>query len=309
MKKALILGSAALLLTACKPAETVTWEEPKPARNYSTVSLELMDRSVGPQEDFFAFCNGTWVKNTQIPPTESRWGSFNELEKSNNEKLTAILENFAANPGEKGSMEQQLGAYYQAFINMKRRDSMGIAPVLPLLKEISSINRKDFIVQRIAEQHREGIGSSFSFGIGQDLKNNEINITYMGQGGLGLPNRDYYFKENKKDLLEAYQIHVAKCFEMVGHTALDAGKMAANVVGLEIKLADSMLTPAQQRIPELTYNKLSFKEVSELLGTLDFRYYLSILGASTPDSIVVSHPPFLMRFANLLESEPLTVWK
>lgn len=309
MKKALILGSVALLLTACKPAETVTWEEPKPASNYSTVSLELMDRSVGPHEDFFAFCNGTWVKNTQIPPTESRWGSFNELEKSNNEKLTAILENFAANPGEKGSMEQQLGAYYQAFINMKRRDSMGIAPVLPLLKEISSINRKDFIVQRIAEQHREGIGSSFSFGIGQDLKNNEINITYMGQGGLGLPNRDYYFKENKKDLLEAYQIHVAKCFEMVGHTALDAGKMAANVVGLEIKLADSMLTPAQQRIPELTYNKLSFKEVSELLGTLDFRYYLSILGASTPDSIVVSHPPFLTRFAGLLESEPLTVWK
>ena len=106
MKKALILGSAALLFTACKTGNTVTWEEPKPARNYSTVSLDLMDRSVGPQEDFFAFCNGTWVKNTQIPPTESRWGSFNELEKSNNEKLTAILENFAANPGEKGSMQQ-----------------------------------------------------------------------------------------------------------------------------------------------------------------------------------------------------------
>jgi len=308
MKNIPYLCCAVLLITACKPAKTVSVQPPNVSL-FSTVSLNLMDTTIAPQDDFFAFCNGQWIKTTEIPKSESRWGSFNELERSNNVKLTEILEGFAANPGVKGSMQQQLGAYYASFIRMAQRDSLGLTPILPLLKEISSINRKDFIVQRIAAQHLEGIGSSFSFGIGQDLKNNATNITYIGQGGLGLPNRDYYLKENKKDVLEAYQKHVAKCFELLGNSPLEAGKMAANVVGLELKLADSMLTPAQERIPEMTYHKRSFKHTSELLGTFDFRYYLSLLGATVPDSLIVSHEPYLLRFSSLLESEPLAVWK
>jgi len=289
---------------------------PKPSRvmrpeafEFTSISKELMDLSAPPEDDFFSFCNGSWVKNTSIPPTESRWGSFNELEKSNNVKLTKILSDAASNSELKGSMNQLIGAYYASFLNTAQRDSLGYQPILPLLKDIQSLTKKDFIVFRIADQHREGINSVFNYGVGQDLKNISKHITYIEQGGLGLPNRDYYFQENKKDILIAYQVHIAKCFEYIGNSKEAAAKMAENIVRFETKLADSMLTPAQLRLPELTYNKRSNKETSELFGNFDFEQYLQLTHDTVPDSLVISHCPFIAHFANLLENESLTVWK
>lgn len=298
-----------LSITACKSVSKPFDDAAKKAFEFSTISKEWMDPSIPPGDDFFSFCNGTWVKNTSIPPTESRWGSFNELEKSNNAKLTEILDVAASNPGVKGSMNQLIGAYYASFIDTIQRNSLGYTPILPLLKEIQSITKKDFIVNRIAYQHLEGINSVFNYGIDQDLKNINKHITYIGQGGLGLPNRDYYFQENKKDIVAAYQLHIATCFEHIGTPKEHASKMATNIVNLETKLADSMLTPAQLRLPELTYNKKSLKETSELFGNFDFDQYLQIIQDTLPDSLVVSHCPYLTHFADLLENEPLTVWK
>lgn len=298
-----------LSITGCKSVSKPIVGADKKAFEFSTISKEWMDPTIPPGDDFFTFCNGNWVKKTSIPPTESRWGSFNELEKSNNVKLIEILENAASNPGVKGSMNQLIGAYFTSFIDTIQRDSLGYTPILPLLKEIQSITKKDFIVNRIAYQHLEGINSVFNYGIDQDLKNINKHITYIGQGGLGLPNRDYYFQENKKDIVAAYQLHIATCFEHIGTPKEHASKMATNIVNLETKLADSMLTPAQLRLPELTYNKRSLKETSELFGNFDFDQYLQIIQDTLPDSLVVSHCPYLAHFADLLENEPLTVWK
>lgn len=307
MKKLTPLALGLLWLSSCASSQPELFQNE--SNKYNTISKELMDLSKDPNDDFFLYCNGTWVKNTTIPATESRWGSFNELEKSNNEKLTHILDGCASQQSVKGSTQSILGAYYASFTNMEQRNAKGIQPILADLTEIDAIQRKDFIVQLISKQHRENIGSGFGFGIGQDLKQVDRHISYLGQGGIGLPNRDFYFKENKKEILEAYKIHIQKCFVMVGESPENAQTAAAHVVALEMKLADSMLTPAQMRIPELTYHKLAFKDVVGLFGTFDFRFYLSNIGASSPDSIVVSHPSFIQRFASLLESEPLSVWK
>lgn len=307
MKKLTPLALGLLWLSSCVSSQPELFQNE--SNKYNTISKELMDLSKDPNDDFFLYCNGTWVKNTTIPATESRWGSFNELEKSNNEKLTHILDGCASQQSVKGSTQSILGAYYASFTNMEQRNAKGIQPILADLTEINAIQRKDFIVQLISKQHRENIGSGFGFGIGQDLKQVDRHISYLGQGGIGLPNRDFYFKENKKEILEAYKIHIQKCFVMAGESPENAQTAAAHVVALEMKLADSMLTPAQMRIPELTYHKLAFKEVVGLFGTFDFRFYLSNIGASSPDSIVVSHPAFIQRFASLLESEPLSVWK
>lgn len=307
MKKLTPLALGLLWLSSCVSSQPELFQNE--SNKYNTISKELMDLSKDPNDDFFLYCNGTWVKNTTIPATESRWGSFNELEKSNNEKLTHILDGCASQQSVKGSTQSILGAYYASFTNMEQRNAKGIQPILADLTEIDAIQRKDFIVQLISKQHRENIGSGFGFGIGQDLKQVDRHISYLGQGGIGLPNRDFYFKENKKEILEAYKIHIQKCFVMAGESPENAQTAAAHVVALEMKLADSMLTPAQMRIPELTYHKLAFKEVVGLFGTFDFRFYLSNIGASSPDSIVVSHPAFIQRFASLLESEPLSVWK
>jgi putative endopeptidase len=306
MKNSTAISIGALILASCATTKTTTQTQ---SHAYKTVSTELMDKTMNPSEDFFMFCNGSWVKNTVIPATESRWGSFNELEKSNNEKLSKILEEFAAQPGEVGTQSQILGAYYASLVNMKQRNDLGISPIETELKSIESLNRKDLLVEIIASHHRDGIGSAFGYGIGQDLKEVDKNISYLGQGGIGLPNRDYYTEANKKDILKAYQAHISKIFIMSGSSEETALEASASIVKFETKLAESMLPPAKMRIPELTYNKMALKEVIKSFGTFDFRYYLSKIGAQNPDSIIVSNPDFIVTLAQCIETESLQTWK
>ena len=306
MKKSILFISSALLIASCASTKPKNQSQDQ---TYKTVSTDLMDKTINPNDDFFMFCNGTWVKNTVIPATESRWGSFNELEKSNNEKLTKILEECTAQPGEVGSQNQILGAYYASLVNMKQRDALGITAIQSELKLVEELKRKDLLVEIIANHHIDGIGSGFSFGVGQDLKEVDKNISYLGQGGIGLPNRDYYTEANKKDILKAYQAHIAKIFIMAGSTEETALAASVSIVKFETKLAESMLTPAKMRIPELTYNKMSFRDVTKYFGTFDFRFYLSKIGAQTPDSIVVSNPEFIATLAGCIESESLQTWK
>lgn len=306
MKNITAISIGAIILASCATTKTTTQTQ---SHAYKTVSTELMDKTMNPSEDFFMFCNGSWVKNTVIPATESRWGSFNELEKSNNEKLSKILEEFAAQPGEVGTQSQILGAYYASLVNMKQRNDLGISPIEIELKSIESLKRKDLLVEIIASHHRDGIGSAFGYGIGQDLKEVDKNISYLGQGGIGLPNRDYYTEANKKDILKAYQAHISKIFIMSGSSEETALEASASIVKFETKLAESMLPPAKMRIPELTYNKMALKEVIKSFGTFDFRYYLSKIGAQSPDSIIVSNPDFIVTLAQCIETESLQTWK
>jgi putative endopeptidase len=219
------------------------------------------------------------------------------------------LEDAKSNQGPKGSQNQLLGAYYASFMNMERRNQLGITGIKSELQRVDSINRKDFIVNLIAANHKDGIGSAFSFGVGQDMKNVSMNAAYMGQGGIGLPNKDYYSAENKKEILAAYKVHITKSFVLLGQNSETAQKMAEEIVSFEKKLAESMMSPAEMRIPEKTYNKMSLRETIGLLGSFDLRQYFTLVGCQTPDTIIVSNPVYLKKVAELLEAEPLSVWK
>lgn len=300
MKKVIYASAVALVLAACGT---------KKSNDYSTISLDYLDKSVKPQEDFFQFSNGSWIANNKIPASESRWGSFNELDQNNKAKLTAILEEAMKNPGEKGSQNQILGDYYAAYMNMDLRNTQGIRGLEGEFLRLARLNSKDQIVEIVAEFHKDGINTIFGYGVGQDLKNVDKNISYLSQGGIGLPNKEYYTKENKKELLEAYQKHIQKCFVMSGRSEEDAKVSAENVLKIEKKLADPMMTPAEMRLPEKTYNKMTFKDVSNMFGTFDFKFYLTKVGAQTPDSIVVGNPAFIKNVAVMIESESLAEWK
>jgi putative endopeptidase len=141
------------------------------------------------------------------------------------------------------------------------------------------------------------------------MKNVSMNAAYMGQGGLGLPNKDYYLSENKKDLLEAYKVHIAKSFMLLGQGNEQAQKTSEEIIGFEKKLAVAMMSPAEMRIPEKTYNKQSLKETMALMGTFDLRYYFNAVGCQTPDTIIVGNPEYLRNFAKVLETESLQTWK
>jgi putative endopeptidase len=304
MKKITLIILGLTVLTAC-----ATKKEKSPERVYSTINTEFLDKNIKPQDDFFQFANGSWVKNTEIPSTESRWGSFNELDLSNKIKLTDILENAKNNPGQKGSQNQILGDYYASYMNMEARNGNGIKGIEAELKRIQEMNRKDFLVEVISEHHLDGINSIFGFGISQDMKNVTRNIAYLSQGGLGLPNKEYYSDEKKKDLLADYEQHIANSFKLIGKTDSEAKEIAKHVLVFEKKLASVMLSKADMRIPEKVYNKKSLKEVISMTGTFDFRYYLNKVGCATPDSIVVDNPEFMKTFADMVETTDMHTWK
>lgn len=304
LHKSLLAVTGLALITSCAKKEV-----PLSGSNFSTISVDYMDKTIQPEDDFFLFANGNWINTNEIPASESRWGSFNELDQENKKKLTSILEEAKANQGEKGSQNQLLGAYYASFIDMEKRNQRGLSGIQEELNRIDSMNRKDFIVQMIAANHKDGIGSAFSFGVGQDMKNVSMNAAYMGQGGLGLPNKDYYLSENKKDLLEAYKVHIAKSFMLLGQGNEQAQKTSEEIIAFEKKLAVAMMSPAEMRIPEKTYNKKSLKETISLMGTFDLRYYFNAVGCQTPDTIIVGNPEYLRNFAKVLETESLQTWK
>ena len=304
LHKSLLAITGLALVTSCAKKEV-----PLSGSNFSTISVDYMDKTIQPEDDFFLFANGNWINTNEIPASESRWGSFNELDQENKKKLTSILEEAKANQGEKGSQNQLLGAYYASFIDMEKRNQRGLSGIQEELNRIDSMNRKDFIVQMIAANHKDGIGSAFSFGVGQDMKNVSMNAAYMGQGGLGLPNKDYYLSENKKDLLEAYKVHIAKSFMLLGQGNEQAQKTSEEIIAFEKKLAVAMMSPAEMRIPEKTYNKKSLKETISLMGTFDLRYYFNAVGCQTPDTIIVGNPEYLRNFAKVLETESLQTWK
>jgi len=300
MNKIIYTSTLALLLAACGTEKT---------HEFTTINVEYLDRSVKPQDDFFQFSNGTWIKNNEIPASESRWGSFNELEQNNKAKLTTILEMAKKNPGIKGSQNQILGDYYAAYMNMELRNSQGIKGIEKEINRINTLKSKDQLVEIIAEHHKDGIGTLFNFGVGQDLKNVDKNIAYLGQGGIGLPNKEYYTSDNKKDILAAYQKHVFVSLQLAGKPTEVALKAAENVLNIEKKLAGNMMSPAEMRIPEKTYNKRSIRDLSSYLGNFDFKYYLSKVGCSAPDSLIISNIDFTKNISILIEDISLEEWK
>jgi putative endopeptidase len=299
------LAITALFLQSCASPD----KKAEISKNqYQTIDVSALDRTIKPADDFFVFANGTWVANTTIPASESRWGSFNELEQQNNIKLKTILEDAAKDQGAVGSQNQILGAYYKSFTDLEKRNQLGKAPLTTDLSKIDQIQNASQIQALVADFHRDGIGTLFGYGIGQDLMNVNINVAYMGQGGIGLPNRDYYFEEKYQSILTAYQNHITTTLKLAG-LQLD-GKVAADIVALETALAGAMLRPAEMREPEKTYNKQSLAEVSSSLGNnFDFSAYLKAVGSAQSDSIIVSNPAFNTKVAELLRTVDLNTWK
>lgn len=296
-KTAVLILTAATLITSCKNAQLDT---KKGSQSLQSIDLKALDLTINPADDFFLFANGTWIANTQIPASESRWGSFNELEQANNHKLISILKEAAQNPGELGSQNQLLGSYFMAYTDMDRRNELGLQPITEDLQKIQSIQYLDDIQVIVSSLHKDGVSTFFGFGIGQDLKNVNLNVAYLGQGGIGLPNRDYYFDEKYESIRSAYLKHIESSFELA--QVPNASAAAKEVFNFEMNLAETMLRPAEMREPEKTYNKQALSAVIRSFGPhFNFKKYLNDVGCQIPDTIIVSNPAYNVKLSQLLE--------
>lgn len=275
----------------------------------STINLEYLDKEVKAVDDFFLFSNGEWIKTNEIPASESRWGSFNELDEANKEKLTEILDRISNYTTDPGSDEQRLGDFYASFNDMKKRNEEGISELLPYLKEIENAKNSEDIIAIIAHHHLNGLNTLFSFGVGQDLKNVDRHVYYLSQGGIGLPNKEYYSSEDKTDILNKYEEYIEKNYMRVFNRKNEAMISADAVIRFESALADKMFKPSEMRIPEKTYNKTSMENLKEQFGSFDFNLYLSKLGIDAPDTLIVGVPPFVKIIPQIMTSFSIKEWK
>jgi putative endopeptidase len=304
-----LIGSIALSCGTKKTAGETEEVVIIPKTEYETIDESNMDKKVSPKEDFFQFSNGTWCKENPVPDSESRWGSFNELDQANKAKLTIILNEAALNNDVPGSQNQILGDYYSTFINMDNRNAASFQEMTPELDLITRINSKDEIPAVLAELHKNGIGAFFYFGVGQDLKNVEKNIASLFQGGIGLPNRDYYDQEGKIEILKAYESHITRMFDLLGTYDVDSKKATEQVLNFEKTLASAMMLPAEMRIPEKTYNKVSYEKIEALFSPFKFKSYLDKTGIGQLDKIIVGQPDFVQTAGKLYENTDLETWK
>lgn len=301
MKKLLLFGLSLSMLAACATKDnSSTIKTKKGSNTYNTINTNYIDKSVSPKSDFFQYANGEWVKNNPVPASESRWGSFNELDKANKIKITKILDQAAKEKSEKGTTNQLLGDYYTSFISMETRNKVGFKPIADLVNNVGKIRDKRNYGNVTAILHERGISAFFGFGIGQDLKNVDNHITYFGQGGIGLPNKNYYFDKDKAEIKEEYQKHIVRVFELA--KIPDAKKRAEFVVQVESRLANNFYKPDELRQPELTYNKMGRNEIIEAFGDFNFENYLGRVGAQSFDTIIVGNVDYPMVLTEIIET-------
>jgi putative endopeptidase len=329
MKKFLTQGTAgvvvalvALVIAACSPAEQApttlsSAEQSAPASSFeptqqtmtSGLFLDDFDRNVRPQDDLFMFVNGAWYHNTEIPADRSTYGAFNMLAEANELRLHSIIEDAVASGAAPGSNAQKIGDFYASFMDEARIEALGLAPVQPMLDRIAAIASHAELTTVMAELRRSGLSEPYSFFVSTDAKAPDVYALHLSQGGLGLPDRDYYFRdaEDFVRIRDEYVKYLSAMLSASGHTDADAA--ALRIYELEHTLAGHNWTRAELRDAEARYNKLTIDEVRTLLGGIDYDAMASAAGIAQADYVIVSTPSYIEALGALYSETDLQTWK
>ncbi len=268
------------------------------------------DLSAKPQDDFDQFANGGWKKANPVPAAYSRWGAFNEVDEHNKLALHRILED-AAKAEHPNAIAKQVGDFYASGMNEAGIDAGGIAPLQPELARIAAVQTVPEVQAAIARLHRFNITAGFIFTSEQDPKNTTMMISANGQAGLGLPDRDYYLREDEKSkaLREKYVAHVAKILELAGDSPEAAASGAQAVMKVETELAKGAKTRVALRDPVANYHKMPQADLQKLTPHFDWASYFSAIGVAAPGEIDVGQPEYLQTFDATLAAQPVPEWQ
>jgi putative endopeptidase len=265
-----------------------------------------IDRSVRPQDDFFRYANGLWLKKNKIPPAESRWGTFIMLRYDTEQKLRGIMRGLLAKRHKKGTPGQLVADVYRSAADLKRRNALGAKPIEPYRRMIRAIESKEDLRKCLAALHRLGVDAFFGETVDQDAKQSEKNILYLFQGGLGMPDRDYYLKDTPemKRVRGEYVKHVEKMFRLWGETPARAKANTATVMEIETRLAKASMDKVDTRDPEKTYHKKTLAEMERLYPETAWRPFIRRIGG-TEKPLIVAQPRFFNEVDALFRDTPL----
>ena len=285
------LVAASLLLAGVVAAQQQkTEDQPKQIPSFDAQAL---DRAVDPCVDFYQFSCGNWLKNNPIPPDQSSWGRFNELAEHNRAVLHQILEE-QAKATQRNANQQKIGDYYASCMDEGNIDKKGAAVLKPELDRINAMKTKADLPSVVAHLHDMNVDSLFDFGSAPDFKNAKEVIAAADQGGLSLPDRDYYLKTDPKsvELQKAYVQHVANMFKLLGDSPEKAAAEANAVMKTETALAKGSMDRVERREPTKLYHKMSTQEWQALSPSLSFSRYFNDLGVKDVSSLNVVNPDF-----------------
>src|SRR5438105_2248523 len=287
--------------------------QPQVEQNPPPLDPKNMDTSVKPGDDFFRYANGAWIKRTEIPPEYSRWGAFNELIEHNNDALHAIAEKASTTHVDPklAPETQKVGDYYASGMDEKTIEAQRTKPLEEEFKRIDAIKDRADLLKVIAHLHTIGVGAFFGFGAGQDAKDSSRDIAQAGQGGLGMPDRDYYTKQDAdmKEKRQKYVAHVAKMLTLLGEPADKAAEDAKKILALETKLAEASRTRVQLRDPIKNYNKMGVRQLQDLTPDWNWSDYFKTIDLVAPGDINVHQPEFFKAANALFKSASIEDWK
>jgi len=273
----------------------------------SGIDLNALDRSANPCDDFYEFACGGWLAAHPPPPDQPRYGRFEELQNRNNEILKDILENAATPEGATSPELKKVGDYYASCMAESAIDAKGRAPLLPDLRRVDALTAKTEIPGVVGHMHTVGMSGFFGFGAAPDFKDATQYMLIVGQGGLGLPDRDHYLKTdaNSVKLREQYEQHVAKMLQLGGSTPAAAAAGAKAVMKIETALAQKALDRVSQRNPTNIYHKMSRDDVKKLTPNFNMSQYFERAEAPPGDSANVTEPEFLKAVDQVIADTPL----
>ncbi len=287
--------------------------QPQSAQNAPPLDPKNVDPSVKPGDDFFSYANGAWIKRTEIPPEYSRWGAFNELIERNNDSLHTIAAKTSQTPVDPklAPETQKVGDYYASGMDEKAIEAARTQPLAEEFQKIDSIKDPQDVLKEIAHLHSIGINAFFNFGAGPDAKDSTHDIAQAVQGGLGMPDRDYYTKQDAdmKQKREKYVAHVTKMLTLLGEPADKAAEDAKKIMALETKLAEASRTRVALRDPIKNYNKMGVRQFQDLTPDWNWSAYFNSVNLPVPGDINVHQPEFFKTANTLFTTTPPDDWK
>jgi len=304
MRQLFAIATIASMAAACNTANKQSAEQPK-----EDVLAAHVDSTVNPGDDFFTFSNGKWIKNNPIPSDETSWGIANLVNDELYTRKLTINEN-AAKKGRTG-IESMIGNFWLSGMDTNAINQAGVTPLKAELEAIQAVQTSEQLIKQAASMHGYGVNVFYSEGVGQDEMNSEVMAYYLMQGGLGMPNRDYYFNTDIRTttVRNTYPKYIAKVFELMGNDTATAQAKAKAILGFETKLAAASRKLQDLRDPYKNYNKMSLGNMVKDYPNSQWDVALKTIGVKHIDSVIVGQPEFLKALNGLVKTEPIQTLK
>ena len=291
MKKIAIAIMSLLTFAACAP------------KGAPALDITDLDTSVSPKEDFYQYATGGWQVKNPLRPEFSRYGSFDALREKAQENLNSMFESLTTSSAEKGTVEQKIADLYKMALDSTTRNALGAEPIKPYIEEILAVKNHDQLATLLGKMNLYGEGGFFGSGVEADLTNSDVQVLYLGQGGLGMGDRDYYLKDENKALKEGYVNYLVKVLELAGID--NAKEIVAKDIEVETSLAKAAWSREQNRNMQAIYNPMSSAEIDARWPGLRFGKVCAAAGIQPQDKIIVQQPSYFDALSKMLGNEKL----